>query len=172
MAVYHGKTGSCYLSTSATGTAVALTHLTSWSLNMPTDKIETTTFGNDNKRYAQGFADVSGTLAGFWDDTNDNLYDACQSSNGAKVYLYPTTLVLTQCWYGLAWLDMSIETSATDAVKYTARFVGKGDWGWRDVLLLDLYEDARAAGSVHGTLATDQVNPRSVTDTDSLLSIV
>jgi hypothetical protein len=62
MARYHGKKGVIYISTSGSGAAVAAVALNSWSLNMPTDKVEVTAFGDSNKQYVQGLPDATGQL--------------------------------------------------------------------------------------------------------------
>ncbi len=54
MATYPGRNGVVYLSTSASGTASSVLHLSKWSLNRATDKIEVTSFGDTNKVYVQG----------------------------------------------------------------------------------------------------------------------
>lgn len=129
MARYHGKGSVVYLSTSGSGTAVQATALNAWTLNMPTDVIEVTAFGDTNKQYVQGLPDVSGTLAGWWDDTSDELYDASRSSDGVKMYLYPSTSVSSKYWYGTAWVDFSINTANAQGVAISGAFRAKGNWG-------------------------------------------
>lgn len=129
MARYHGRRGRVYISTSGTGAASSMCTLSEWSLNMGTDKAEVTAFCDANKQYVGGFPDVSGSLSGFWDDTVDTLYDAMASSDGVKIYLYPSNLVPTKYFYGPAWTDFSIETGVGDAVKISGSFSAAGDWG-------------------------------------------
>lgn len=129
MALYHGKKGVVYLSTTGSGTATTILGLNSWSLNMPTDKVETTAFGAANKTYVQGLPDVSGSISGYWDDTDDNLYDAMTSSDGVKIYLYPSSDVATKYFYGPAWVDFSISVSNSGAVTVSGDFVANGAFG-------------------------------------------
>ena len=129
MARYHGRKGVVYISTSGSGTAAAAVALRSWTLNMPTDKVETTAFGDSNKQYVQGLPDVSGQLAGFWDDTWDNLYDASRSTDGVKLYLYPSSDAPTKYWYGPAWVDFSIDVASDQGVTISANFSANGAWG-------------------------------------------
>ncbi len=129
MARYHGKKGVVYISTTGTTAAVAAVAMNKWSLNMPTDKVEVSAFGDSNKRYVQGFPDVTGSLAGWWDDTSDQLYDASRSTDGVKLYLYPSSDAATKYWYGPAWVDFSIDVSVSGAVSVGASFVANGDWG-------------------------------------------
>lgn len=129
MARYPGKNGVVYMSTSGSGTASLVTALTEWTLDMPTDKIEVTAFGDTNKQYVVGLPDVSGTLAGWFDDTSDQLYDASRSTDGVKMYLYPSSSVTTKYWYGTAFVDFSITTGVSDAVAISGSFQAAGTWG-------------------------------------------
>ncbi len=129
MAKYHGRRGVIYMSTTGSGTAVAVVGLNMWSLDMATDKVETSEFGVTNKTYVQGLPDVKGQISGFWDDTTDTPYDASQSADGVKLYLYPASSAATKYWYGPAWIDFNIETAIGDAVKIGASFVANGQWG-------------------------------------------
>lgn len=129
MALYHGRKGVVYMSTTGSGTAVAVVGLKSWSLSMPTDKVEVTAFGNANKTYVQGLPDATGDISGWWDDTSDALYDASQSSTGVKMYLYPSSDAPTKYWYGPAWVDFSISVDIGGAVECSASFAANGSWG-------------------------------------------
>lgn len=129
MAKYHGKNSLVYISTTGTGAAASVGKLSEWSLDMPTDKVEVSTFDDLNKTYVQGFKDVSGSLSGFWDDTVDTLYAAGDSADGCKIYLYPSSNALTKYWYGPAWLDASISSGISAAVAVKATFSANGSWG-------------------------------------------
>src|SRR5262245_9090105 len=96
---------------------------------MPTDKVETTSFEDGNKTYVMGYPDRRGNLAGFWDNTEDKLFQASISADGIKMYLYPSADAPTKYFYGPAWLDASIDVSTSDAVKVSAEFVANGSWG-------------------------------------------
>lgn len=129
MALYHGRRGLVYMSTSGTGAAASISSLTSWSLDMSRDTVEVTAFGDTNKTYVSGLKDIKGSFEGFWDDTSDTVYDGSDSSDGVKLYLYPSADAITKYWYGPAWLDMSVETGVGDAVKISANFSAAGAWG-------------------------------------------
>ena len=129
MARYHGNAGAVYLSTTGTGTAAALTGAAAWSLDMSTDRIDVTAFNDTNKQFVAGLENIGGTISGFWDDTIDTMYDGMNSSDGVKLYLYPSTTVATEYFYGPAWVDLSIDTGVSDAVKFSGTFVANGTWG-------------------------------------------
>lgn len=131
MARYHGKGGVVYMSTSAAGAAVNVASLSEWTLNMNTDKVETTSFADANKTYVQGLKDIQGSLSGFWEDNQDALFDAADSSDGVKVYLYPSSLAPTIYFYGPAWVDAAINVGVGGAVTLSANFSANGSWGRR-----------------------------------------
>jgi hypothetical protein len=117
-----------YASTTGTGAAVNVIKLNAWTLDMPTDKVETTAFGDTNKTWVQGLPDASGTLSGFYDDNQDTLYTGSRSTDGIKLYLYPSSAAPTKYFYGPAWVDFSIATGVSDAVTISASFSANGAW--------------------------------------------
>lgn len=128
MAPYHGKTGVVYMSTSASGTAVNVVFLSEWSVDFKTDYDETTAFGDPNKTYVQGLKDVSGSFSGFWDSATDQLFDAADSSDGVKVYLYPASGVPTAYFAGPAWVNASIKVGVSGAITISGDFKANGAW--------------------------------------------
>lgn len=126
---YHGNKGAAYGSTTLAGTATPFLAVTSWTLDMTTDKIDVTAMQDTNKQYVQGLRDIKGTFAAWWDSSDDSLFDAAESADGLKMYLYPSTLAPTIYFYGPAFIDASIAVSATGAVSQTGNFVAAGNWG-------------------------------------------
>jgi len=129
MSVYAGRKGVVYLSTTGSGAATNVIKLSHWTLNQTTDKIDVTSFGDGNKTYVQGLKDVQGSIAGFFDDTETKPFTAADSSDGCKMYLYPSSDAPTKYWYGPAWLDVSIDTGVAGAVTLSANFAANGSWG-------------------------------------------
>ena len=128
MARYHGNKGVVYGSVTGTGTAVNMVSLSAWTLDMATDKVEVTAFGDLNKTYVQGLRDIKGTLSGFWDSADDSLFDASESADGMKLYLYPASTAATIYFYGPAFIDASINVSVSGAVTVSGNFVANGSW--------------------------------------------
>jgi hypothetical protein len=128
-APYHGGKGVIYLSTTGTGAAVTTISLSSWTLDRATDTVEVTAFGDTNKVYVQGLPDIKGTIAGFFDSGDDALFDGAESSDGVKLYLYPSSLCPTVYHYGPAWLDASLACDVKGAVTVNGKFVANGTWG-------------------------------------------
>ena len=129
MSRYAGKTGLVYLSTSGTGAATSMAQLTNWTLDMATDKLDTTCFGDTNKTYVQSWKDLKGTIKGLWNDASDDFYTAMDSSDGIKLYLYPSSTAITKYFYGPAWLDGSVEVDVNGVVGVSASFAANGAWG-------------------------------------------
>lgn len=130
MARYAGRKGRLYLSTSGSGTASAIGSLTSWSLSMTTDKFESTAFGDTNKTYVVGLPDLQGTFEGVYDDTViATLNSARESTDGVKMYLYPSLDVATQYFYGPVWLDLSMSGSVGGLVTVSGTISANGAFG-------------------------------------------
>lgn len=128
MAVYAGRNGVVYLSTTGSGTATNVIKLNQWTINRTADKIEVTSFGDANKTYVLGLPDLQGTLSGFWDDTESKPFTAAASSSGCKLYLYPSADIPTKFWSGPAWLDISVDTSVSGAITLSGSFAANGSW--------------------------------------------
>jgi len=128
MARYAGSKGAVYSSTTGAGTAAPLISLTKFSLDMSTDKIDVTAFLDANAVFVQGLKSVKGSLAGWWDSSDDSLFDAADSTDGVNMYLYPSTLAPTMYFAGPAWLDASIDVDVKGAVSVSGEFVAKGSW--------------------------------------------
>ena len=129
MAVYHGNKGVVYISTTGTGTASNVVSQTAWTLDLSTDLVETTSFGDTNKTYVQGLRNIQGTLSGFWNDLESKLFTGSTSSDGVKIYLYPASTAPSKYVYGPAWISVTMETGVADAAQVNASFSANGAWG-------------------------------------------
>ena len=129
MAVYAGRKGVVYLSATGSGTATSVLKITKWTLDQSTDKIEVTAFGDANKTYVQGLKDIKGTFDGFFDDTEAKPFTGADSTDGVKLFLYPSADAPTKYWYGPAWLDVSVDCGVSGAVAISGNFAANGSWG-------------------------------------------
>lgn len=129
MARYHGRRGVVYMSTTAATAAVPIAHLTEWSLDMPADRVEVTSFDDSNKVYVGGLRDISFSFSGFWDDTEADPFTASEGGEAVKVYLYPASDAATKYWYGSAYVDISINTGVSAAVAISGNGQASGAWG-------------------------------------------
>jgi hypothetical protein len=127
---YHGKRGVVYASTSGSAAAVAIASLNSWQIQFPRDQDDVTSFMDLNKSRVYGLGDVRGRISGFWDSADESLFTGADSTDGVKLYLYPTRDAITKYWYGPAFLQIdSLETDVARAVRFSATFDAAGDWG-------------------------------------------
>ena len=125
---YSGRGGAIYLPSSGGGVPSTVATLSAWTLDMSTDKAEVTGFGDTNKQYVQGLPDMVGTLSGFWDDTDDNLYDASRATSPVMLYLYPTKLATGKVFYGNCWVDFSVECPVDGPVTVSGDFAAAANW--------------------------------------------
>ena len=125
MARYHGKRGRLYMG----ATAAPVASLNKWTLDLSTDRADTTCFEDGNKTSVQGYPAYKGTFGGFWDDTDDAAFDAVESTTAVKMYLYPSLDAVSKYFYGTAWVDVSIATGTDGAVTTSGNFEAAGTWG-------------------------------------------
>lgn len=128
MAVYAGRKGLMYLSTTGGGTAVSVIKISEWTLDMSTDMIEVTAFQDANKTYVQGLKDIKFTYKGFWDDTETKPFVAADSSTAVSVYLYPSSDAPAKYWYGTAWMNVSISNPVNGATAISGSGAAAGTW--------------------------------------------
>lgn len=114
-----GRKGRIYIDTSTDGSGVAapIANLNSWSFNRTTDKIETTSFGDETKVYVVSLPDAQGDFSGFWDTAGDQYKVSAALDGGRKFYLYPTTDTTTKYWFGKAHFDVSVNATVGGAVE-------------------------------------------------------
>ena len=123
----HGKEGIVGIKVGA-GTMTAIGNVSDWTLDMSTDKVETTALGDGNKKYVIGLKDVSGSFTAFWDKLDDAIFEAAEASGGCVIGIWPAGAGSPQGWEGPAWLDASIKGGATSAITIDATFVANGTW--------------------------------------------
>jgi len=130
MAVYAGRKGVVYLSTTGTGAASNVIKLNEWSLDQTTDMLDASAFGDSNKTYVPSLKDCTGSISGMFDDTEAKPFTAADSSDGCNLYLYPSSDATTKYWYGPAWLSgVTVNTQVSGVVTINANFAARGSWG-------------------------------------------
>jgi len=114
-----GRKGRIYIdtSTNGSGNAVPIANLSSWSLNRSTDKIDTTSFGDESKTYVVSLPDAQLDFSGFWDTDGDQYKVAAAIDGGRKTYLYATTDTTTKYWFGRFHFDVSVSQTVSGAVE-------------------------------------------------------
>lgn len=116
MARSHGRFSQLYVSITSGGSAAPLNHAGTWSLNLTTDKVEVTAFGDTQKVYVTGFADGTLSYSGFMSDSASSaLIEAALDGQARKWYAYPFNTTGTY-FFGTAFFDTTVGTDVQDAV--------------------------------------------------------
>lgn len=112
----------------AAGAIEIVESLNNWSYSAKRDRVDTTCFGDRNKKKVLGLPDISGSLGGFFNSANPVLFDVADSTTPALLRLIPFKLEPQHYWQGLAYADASIKVSATGAVSVDGNWDAAGDW--------------------------------------------
>ena len=112
MARIAGRNGVLYMGLTSAGTAEPVSYLNNWALQFTTGKIDVTAFGDTSMIYVSSLPDCQGTYSGFYDDASVQMYTAATDGVPRKFYLYPSTSLATQYWYGTGIFDMNIDAAA------------------------------------------------------------
>lgn len=125
---YHGKRGVVYASVSGGVAAVNVGGLRAFTLDLSTDLVDVTEFGQGNKTFVQGFPNYTGTLEGFWASDVTTLQSAASAVDGTNLYLYPTQDAVGKYIGGPAWLNLNLRSAVDAAVGQNANFSARGAW--------------------------------------------
>ena len=122
MAKRHGLNSRVIIDSVVVGAA-------SFDLNMTKDRVEVSEFGATNKTYVVGLKDLQANFSGFWNDALDKLFDVAEGTTPVNVYLYPDFVnAPTQYWWGSAYVDASVTSSVTVAVKTAGTIAAADAW--------------------------------------------
>ena len=131
----HGKRGQVLMQeVAATAppftTATEVADVSGFTLNLTTEKVPVTCFGDTNIVKVTGLPDFAGTLAGFWNkDTTPRLFDVILAGLPVGLKLVPDTIdIATTFFEGLAYIDGSIDVSATGAVSFAGTWDAADNW--------------------------------------------
>jgi hypothetical protein len=98
-----------------------------FDLNMDQDTVEVTGFGDPHKRYVLGHKNFAAPIGGFWNDTNDKLWDVTAAEAEVYTYFYPDVVnAPAQYWWGSCLVSASLASSTTSAVNFTGNIVAFG----------------------------------------------
>lgn len=110
-----GRQGRLYSTITSAGLPTPIAFLTNWSLSATTNKINVTAFGDTSQVYVGGLPDASGSFSGFYDDASNQLYTAAVDGVARGLYLYPSTLLNTQYFWGTAIFDFNVDIAVDGA---------------------------------------------------------
>lgn len=108
---------------SDTASAEPLPFFADWSISFATEKAEVTAMGDANKVYVAGLPDASGDFKGFYDDATAQTYTAAVDGLPRKFYLYPSTSLSTQYFFGTVLPDFKVEGGVGNAVGVSASWM-------------------------------------------------
>lgn len=110
-------------------TYAVLASINGFTIEFSRDKVDVTAFGDTNKVYVQGFADIKGTLKGWWEAlASRTLFNVALGEIPCGLKLVPSTLDPTAFYSGLAYLDSSIDVAADGAVALSGNWAAAGPW--------------------------------------------
>lgn len=117
----HGKDGAIYVD------GVKVAAKAEWTLSLARDTVEATSFGDTNKTYLVGLRDISGTYAGFLDNSGDTMLTAAgEDAKLIELYSDDTNNILVAS--GSGFIDATINASVSDAVRINGNFRANGPW--------------------------------------------
>ncbi len=117
----HGKDGAIYVN------GVKVAAKAEWSLSLARDTVDVTSFGDVNRTYVVGLRDISGTYAGFLDNSGDTMLTAA-GEDAKLIALYSDDLNTLLIASGSGFIDATINASNTDAVRINGSFRAQGPW--------------------------------------------
>lgn len=114
----------------STGTQPAsVASLNNWKLSYKPTMLDVTAFADTNKAKIPDLPDVTGSFAGFWDDTEDKPFSSAQATAGAFIYCYPdATNSPAKYAYGPIYATMDIDVPVSGPVTISGTFEAAGDW--------------------------------------------
>lgn len=116
----HGRRGTIYLEIASPSTAQPLAFQSKWDISFSTDKEDVTSFGDQNKVYVAGLPDAEGSFSGFYDDASGQTYAAAADGIARKFYLYPSSSLATQYFFGTILPDFKVDGDVGGAVTVSA----------------------------------------------------
>jgi hypothetical protein len=131
MARIHGKNGQLMIDTTpgSPNTPIPLADLNDFTLDLGTQRVEVTCFGDTNIRRVTGLPDFSGTIGGFWNSASSpSLFKVILSTLPAWLRLLPDSTAPTYFFEGLANIDGGIKVSATGAVSFSGKWDAADNW--------------------------------------------
>jgi hypothetical protein len=127
----HGKTGQVQMDPAGGATLVVMGDTNAWSLDAGTDRVDTTCFGDLNKRRVSGLPDYSGALGMCWNavaSSSPRYFAAVLAGLAVTLRLVPNTADPTVYFQGLANVDGGVDVSATGAVTMKGKWDAAGNW--------------------------------------------
>ena len=124
----HGYKGSVMMDPTGGSTPVLVANVNKFTIDMPRDLVDVTSFSDLNRVYVQGLQDYKGSVNFWWDAANLQLMNAALGTVAVFLKLIPSTTDATVFFSGKAWLSASIDVDAKAAVTGTGTWAAAGNW--------------------------------------------
>lgn len=127
----HGKNGRIQMDPLGGAAVVTLGDMNSWTLDMSTDRVLVTAFGDTNKRRVSGLPDFSGAMAGFWNavaSSSPLYFEAVLAGTPVTLRLIPNINDATVYFEGLANVDGGVNVSSDGAITTAGKWDAAGNW--------------------------------------------
>jgi hypothetical protein len=109
--------------------AVAVASLNKWDLDLGTDKVKVTCFGDPNQVYVQGLPDIKGSYGGLYDPADGLvIFDVMFGTVKPYLALLPDRTTADVLFGGKALIDGKISVDANGAISIGGSFVAAGAW--------------------------------------------
>lgn len=127
----HGKTGQIQMDPAGGSALVVIGDMNSWTLDMSTDRVDMTAFGDTNKHRVSGLPDYSGGIGGFWNavaTSSPAYFAAVLAGLPVTLRLVPNTNDPTVYFQGLANIDGSVNVGSNGGVTTRGKWDAAGNW--------------------------------------------
>lgn len=125
----HGSRGEVKMDPTGGTSLVTVVSLNKWELDMATDKVKVTAFGDTNQVYVQGLPDIKGTYAGWYDKVDGlGIFGVVFGTAKPALELIPDSLDPDLKFAGKGLLDSHITVDSNGAVAVSGAFVAAGPW--------------------------------------------
>lgn len=128
----HGKNGQVYVDVDGASpfSYSLIADLNAWTLDMSTDRVDVTAFGDTNKQRVSGLPDYSGTIGGWFNAGNVTYLDAVLAGIPVQMKLVPNSADSSVFFSGLANIDGSVNVPATGAASMAGTWDAAGNWAF------------------------------------------
>jgi len=127
----HGKNARVSMDPLGGAALVTVSDMNTWSLDMATERVVVTCFGDTNVRRVAGLPDFSGDIGGQWNavaTATPAYFAAVLAGTPVTLRLTPNTLDPTVYFQGLANVDGGVSVDASGSVTMKGKWDAAGNW--------------------------------------------
>jgi hypothetical protein len=128
-----GRNARIKIDTSSGGATAAVTvsSKNKWTLDQSVDTFEVTAFEDVSRSYVVGLPDAKGTIEGFWDSADSNVYNLIGSSVARQLYIYPdVSNNATTYFFTTAFFSVKADGDTKSAVNFSLNFAAATPGTW------------------------------------------